>query len=370
MTETPRSGGTFNKTGIDFEEKDRPLSPLNGDLMHDYEYKIPSAVNFTAIRESFLAEAPFVKKGSKGLWRKIIDGKNFGAILASTYSLLTNCISDAGSLNVQRLRSMDNPQLTTMGKNLSDMFYFYSRLERDSFLPKLPEVMTYLVVNCLHTGIPKHYRMYNSIRFREILLDWFSEMYGGFRLSSCRSGRQWLFDECLDIPIFLTSPDTKITNDPKLSSASSRFALNNSPLVSMYMGPHLSAIATNNSGIKITMSHLPARPMMTLRPETHLIHGKGRVKHFNTLMVKQTLNESKKITTKINKTMTKEKSKMHSDVRKFKEMHDMSLTWIQKEQNQKMAEIGTGTLTGMGGTARTSTSSPGKTLPSLSGTKK
>ena len=122
---------------------------------------------------------------------------------------MENNISDAGSLNVDVMCSMENPELFTMGKNFADMYYAYSRLERDSFMPKMPEVLTYMVVNCLHTGVPKHYRMYNSVRFREILLDYFAELCGGIRLTSVRSGRGWLFDDCADVPIFLKTQDVK-----------------------------------------------------------------------------------------------------------------------------------------------------------------
>jgi hypothetical protein len=161
------------------------------------------------------------------LWRRIVDGKNFVNIMGCLYSIIERSVSEAGSLNVDELRSMENVELFVMGKNFSDMFYMYSRLERDTFMPKMPEVLTYMIVNCLHTGQPKHYRMYNSFRFREIILDYFAELTGGIRLTSVRVGREWLFGECADVPIFLKSSDTKAAHNPAVSSASSRFPLQN-----------------------------------------------------------------------------------------------------------------------------------------------
>ena len=313
--------GTFPATGIDFDS--RPSSPgstvpgpAKTESLHITAavdmYKIPAAVNFIALRESLLSEAPFIKAGSKGTWRRLIDGAPFQNMLGCVYSILERNISHSGALDVGSMRSMENMELFVMGKNFSDMFYKYSRHDRDAFLPKLPETLTYMVVNCLHTGNSKHYRMYNSFRFREILLDLFAELTGGLRLTDSRAGRDWLFADCADVPIFLKKQDDKFAPNPAVSSASSRFPLQNSPLIARYMGPHLADTYADSLGVTMTLGHLPERPLLTLREELEekCKIGKPRHKKFNSIMCQKTLALNNKITTGIKDKQESNKKEM------------------------------------------------------------
>jgi hypothetical protein len=329
----------FPITGVDFDEKQGQIEDLNTANL----YSIPRSVNYIALRESLLSEAPFVKKGSKGMWRRMIDSKSFSNMLGCVYSMLNRSISDGGSLNVDRLRDLENAELPVMGKNFSDMFYTFSRLERDAYMPKLPEVMTYMVVNCLHNGEPKHYRMYNSVRFREILLDHLSELYGGIRLTDCTVGRHWLFHECMDVPIFMTSRDTKKAKDPVVSSASSRYPLQISPLVSRSMGKHLSQLYSDNLGVTMTLGHLPDRQLMTLPESPTSKHkrkiGKPRYKVSHTGLVQKTLNESREKKDGIMFTLAGNSKEMRSDLKKFKELCDLGTQVVQREYKQKMMTL-------------------------------
>ena len=59
----------------------------------------------------------------------------------------------------------------------------------EMLIPKLPEVCTYLIINCLIATIPKHVKLYNTVKFREYLLDYFSELFTGIRITNSRMNR-------------------------------------------------------------------------------------------------------------------------------------------------------------------------------------
>lgn len=154
------------------------------------ESKLPASINLIALRESLLSEAPFVTKGNKAFWRRMIDDACFQSILAASFRVILNSISDIGCVNITKLFDVESdsvePFISTMAVNISNIIFANKLRERDIFFSKLPEILTFMVIEALHTSTPKHYRVYNSARFREILLDWSSEIVGGIRLSRCR----------------------------------------------------------------------------------------------------------------------------------------------------------------------------------------
>ena len=324
---------TYELTGVDFQETSNSNKDIN-------IYKIPPSVNYIAIRESFLSEAPFVKKGGGGLWRTMIDSKCFYEMLCATYNLVSTCISDAGSFDYSKLKSMNNIQLQQIGKSFSDIYYTFNQEERDIFMPKLPEVMTYLLINCLHSGIPKHYRMYNSLRFRELTLDYFGEMYTGIRSTSTHTNREWLFNDCNDLPIFLTTPDAKKEPDVTISSAASRYRLSNSPLVAMRLGTHLSKNYDKIVGMRMTMSHLPDRALMTLKPEENILaEGKARHKYFNTLQAKQELKKIKNTKKNVMNKLSSDKNQYNKDIHAMKEHYDDMMKVMAKQKKEAMLHL-------------------------------
>jgi hypothetical protein len=55
----------------------------------------------------------------------------------------------------------------------------------DNLFRRLPELLCYMLVNSLLSVSPRQARVFNSVQFREILLDWLGELIGGIRVSRC-----------------------------------------------------------------------------------------------------------------------------------------------------------------------------------------
>ena len=213
-------------------------SPREKSLTDDY--RLPASISYVSLRESFVSEAPFVKRSNAQFWRKVIDSSNFQRILASNYHNIVNCISEIGTFNVDLLyRFEGNPAITLMSESFSEIYFSFTLKERDTLMPKLPEVCLYLLINCLSSSHPKHNRIYSTIKFREILLDYFSELFTGIRLSNSRINRDWLFDHAVDMPLVTYSsedqkgndPRAKVLHDPSKGPAKSTYKIINSPLV-------------------------------------------------------------------------------------------------------------------------------------------
>ena len=85
---------------------------------------------------------------------------------------------------------------------------FFGILAILPFLCLLPSFLILQVINCLSSSHPKHNRLYNSFTFREILLDYFSELFTGIRLSNCRLHRDWLFATAIDQHVVVERPET------------------------------------------------------------------------------------------------------------------------------------------------------------------
>lgn len=87
----------------------------------------------------------------------------------------------------------------------------------DMLFIKLPELLCYMLVNSLHSCNPRQSRVFNSIKFRELLLDWLSELIGGIRMTNCQSERQWLFCDTIDTPISFNNGSFLTTLAPKIT---------------------------------------------------------------------------------------------------------------------------------------------------------
>jgi hypothetical protein len=201
---------SFFRTAIDGDEdKFRPQSqsvatPSKRTPGSGTEVKLPITVNVVALRESLFVEAPFVNKNNKAFWRKMIDGKHFSNILAASYNFIAVCIAENGNVILDRLNGIHDSELIDLiATNVTDMFYTFKRLDRDLFFSRLPEVTMFLVIQSLQTAYPKHHRLYNTVKFREIILDWCTELLWGIRITNSHANREWVFHDAMDSNIMV-----------------------------------------------------------------------------------------------------------------------------------------------------------------------
>ena len=193
-----------------------PLSPKRAVVsITDFdpaEVKLPITINIVAVRETLFADAPFISKNNKAFWRRMVDSKQFSLILAASYNFLAGCLTDSGAVLLDKLNSIQQSPLVGMiSSSLTDIFYSFKRLDRDILLSRLPEVVHFMVLQSLQTALPRHHRLYGSIRFREIMLDWSTELIWGLRVTNCRSHREWLFEDAHDIQILTLNNNNQST---------------------------------------------------------------------------------------------------------------------------------------------------------------
>jgi hypothetical protein len=242
--------------------------------------KLPNGYDVVAIRESLLSVAPFVSRGNKGFWRRMMGNSNFESMLTCTYHHVLQCISDAGVVHEERLVNIhDSPLIEAISNNFADIYFGSSRSERDIFIPKLAELLCYMIISALQAAAPKHQRMYMSNQFRELLIDWGTEMFGGLRQSQTRLGREWIFQDCADVRLVTTSKPCQFTStlDAKaqsraktarypMSSVGSCYLLDHSPLIDMYIQRNNKSCNLIKNKLRVTLSHFPSRPLTTLQP--------------------------------------------------------------------------------------------------------
>jgi hypothetical protein len=58
-----------------------------------------------------------------------------------------------------------------------------------------------MTVNSLQSSIPRLNRIFNSYRFRELLLEWMGELLGGVKVSEFNKNKTWLFADAIDASI-------------------------------------------------------------------------------------------------------------------------------------------------------------------------
>lgn len=181
--------------------------------------RLPDVVNFVALRETCLSEAPFVNRNNRKFWKKWMDSSQYVTILCATLKILLDCIGENGNIDAQGMYDLQgNPLMEQMSMCIAEMLVMdrkrFSR-SHDTLFIKLPELMCYMLVNSLHSCNPRQSRIFNSIKFRELLLDWLSELIGGIRMTNCQSERQWLFADTIDTPITFNNSAFLSTLVPK-----------------------------------------------------------------------------------------------------------------------------------------------------------
>lgn len=230
--------------------------------------KLPQSVNFLALRESFLSEAPFVTSTNKFFFRKCVDSKFFQNILVCSFHFISESISDSCVVDTEKMNDLAirPPLIEAMSSNLAEMFFALNLSDRDKFFGRLPETLGFMLINALSTATPKHNRIFNSIHFREILLDWCAEVICGMRFSNCHADRDWYFEDAVDNKIKTTAkPMHRMKNHVKqeFGALISKFTLSLSPLINIYLeGDH----AKKETPFKVSLSELPNRPLTAIHP--------------------------------------------------------------------------------------------------------
>jgi hypothetical protein len=196
-------GSTFKTSidiAIDYPEREHKHRYGNKEvesfeiptLTSEYdELKLPSTISIITLTETLLAHAPFITRTNRQFWRRWLLKKQFQQFLISAFYSIAECIAKDGGLNAAGLYDLGNSDfLKTMANNFTQLFYIEMPggvADRDAFFSKLPEILVFGVINALTLSSPKHSKIYNSIKFRELILDWSSELIGGIRPSFCKS---------------------------------------------------------------------------------------------------------------------------------------------------------------------------------------
>lgn len=211
------------KTAVEGPDSPRSLSPRSS--LHpstaNNEIRLPPEVNFVALRETFLSEAPFIKRTNRNFWKKWIDSKQYYNILASSLFIVADSIADNGNILMRRLYELkeDNPLLLKLAKNISEMMIMdrtngSGTRSHDSFFARLPELLCYMITNSLLSMAPKSSRVFYSVKFRELLVDWLSELVYGIRITNSKYDREWLFKDANDVPILVVDSNVGFSFTP------------------------------------------------------------------------------------------------------------------------------------------------------------
>ena len=214
--------GDFNYRDSTFPTGiDSSIEPENDDTL-----RLPDVVNFVALRETCLSEAPFVKRGNRKFWKKWMDSSQYITILCATLKILLGCINENGNIDAQGLYVVQgNPLMDQMSMCIAEMLVMdrkrFSRAH-DNLFKRLPELLCYMLVNSLHSCNPRQARIFNSVKFRELLLDWLSELIGGIRLTNCQTDRRWLFLDTNDTPVNILNNNFLSTLIPKTAAYAQR----------------------------------------------------------------------------------------------------------------------------------------------------
>lgn len=303
------------KTGVDLETSWERI-----------DLSLPSVVNFVALRETFLSEAPFVTRTNRSFWKKWIDSRQYTNVFAASLNFISACLGENGSISIIKLNNIqDNGYIHEMSANISAMMLVNNAKRSNShdlLFKRLPELLCYMVANSLQSCAPRNSRVFNSCGFREILLDWFSELVGGLRLTNCRSGREWLFDNANDANIVVCEDESRahamknasaaekdstcnvgLDNEegcstvrsvplPSLGSAVSQFAIDNSPLMNIYLNMSRTTPYVCAHSLKVKLSHKPERPITTIRSDCTLTDGAFRERKIVTDQLRQSMQLS------------------------------------------------------------------------------
>ena len=369
---------------------------------------LPNVVNVVALRETLLSDAPFITRGNKSFWRRMLDTRQYLDLTAAAFNYVSSVISESGAVDVNKLRGkefLDSLHMRVMATSLCEIIYNHKTSERDLFFPKISETMTFMIVSSLHTSQPRHHRLFNSKKFRELILDWTSELVTGVRPCNTSAGKEWILVDATDIPVHFVDnvaskleakrtkrlQDIRIQEEEKASTmsmlkskstsalsygddddnnpnntgnlkegsiatsessgggvfsrrtaiieqSSSRafFLFNNSPLVTTYIDMHATPSEIprqlSANALKITLSHLPNRPLMTLNPEVGVIKdGKSRDFKVDRTFEKQSLRLTKVRRRQVLENLTTIKSTYNDDIIKMRELTNKLVNMMERK---------------------------------------
>ena len=333
---------TFRNTAIGIEE-----NRFVGDPVEATKYlKFPNGYDIVATRETLLSEAPFVSRGNKSFWRRMMDTPQFEAMLTCYYHHIMGCISETGIVHEEKLVDIhDSPLVESMSNNFADIFFGASRHERDLFIPKLPEVLCYMTLNALQAAAPKHQRLYTSIQFREILIDWGSEMYAGIRQSHTKVGREWMFVDCNEMRLVTTSRPSSFTqamgtqskrakSHYPLNTIGSCYLLDHCPLIGMYIQRNNKSSNLIKNKLRVTLSHFPSRPLTTLQPGL-LKSVRFREKKTDDLEIRQAIERSNSMRRTVMTEFDGSNASYSKDMHRIKDSLKTNLRMLAKVQVTK-----------------------------------
>ena len=290
---------------IDFEMTD--TSFFKTEVAFDEQQRISSkpaiVSNMVALRETFLSEAPFVNQSNKLFWKKWIDSPEYINMLSSSFSFVQNCISDTGCVFLDKLNDIQNSDLALeMASNLADMFFLQRPRDRDLFFNRLPELLCFMIANNLTTWNPKHQRLHNSCRFRELLLDFLNELITGIRPTDCRKNREWIFADANEAQIMTSNSNPRPSatseavhrraggNIARLASVQSTCVIGHSPLINAYLGVNGDpSNRLDRNCLKLTLCHLPTRPLSCLTEDNVSSMKNVREKKITGDIIKETI---------------------------------------------------------------------------------
>lgn len=269
---------TFQHTGLNLATGDTDQLDVD-PVAATKRLRLPNGFDVVAVRETLLSEAPFVTRGNKAFWRRMMANANFEEMLTCSYHHVLHCVSDAGVVHEEKLVDIHNsPLIEAISNNFADIYFGVSRHERDLFIPKLSELLCYMNINALQAAAPKHQRLYMSCQFRELLIDWGVELFGGVRQSHTKVGKEWIFQDCNDVRLITIKKPCEFTQTLDvqslsrtakahypMSSIGSAYLLDHSPLIDMYIQRNNKSCNLIKNKLRVTLSHFPARPLTTLQ---------------------------------------------------------------------------------------------------------
>lgn len=333
------------------------------------DVKLPGTCNIVALRESFLSEAPFITRTNKSNWRKWLGTKEYQAMMSTLYHYTVSAISENGHINVDRFNVIrDSTLVNLISNSMAKLIFDLTVLERDILFIKLPEALTFMIVSALHSSLPKHHRIYNSIKFRTLLLDWFAELICGIRPCNLKTSREWIFADAIETTVVVTDTNSSklllntigYKNKVKLetmkqpmykgafldiNSSRTSYALGYSPLIATYMNSF-----DNNFNdtaelkdrpkkydpnvLKITLTHPPVRPLVTTIQNQNIIkHGKCREKKVDLKFERNTYKSALQLRVTIKDDLSKSRASCAADVAKIKNLLETQIKTLKRNRS-------------------------------------
>jgi len=224
---------------------------------------------------------------------------------------------------------------------------------------RLPEILCFMTVNSMQSCIPRLNRIFNSVRFREILLDWMVEILGGVKVNEFSKNKHWLFANAIETSIIVVhenashqlnlKPPTPKENSPEalqdpsanLSYALSKYSLEHSPIMDVYFNLNRTANTSHvcPTPFKVYLSHSPLRPFTTMRPETLVSEGKFREKKILHENVRSALKATSVVQNNLHSQFVANKRSMVSDVQKIRDSLKIQLSVLDKTKSVTQKDI-------------------------------